>query len=439
MQRGGGIWPRIVAGAALAVIFWLRFPAFSEVEFGLAHNYVRIMTGIEQTGSFVRTLDRGGTIPEFIREPLYPYALVAADEWLGYYTRLIPFQEMALVATLLTWVFVIWNRLGWLWGLGFAALSYFNQPLFLYPAILYPYAFNVLFLSSALFFTLKLLETRRLRWAIFAGIAFGLTVHERGSLTPLPLFLAMCLACLPRLVSRRHVGALALVYAACVAPWLTRNALHGVIGMTGMNGQVLGYTYGNLITAEDGKVPPPPDPYGLRPRLVALIRAQGTDAGTWNFIFGEEESGRQTLAKVNRALTYYALQAIEAYPRTAAGIVWNNIATFPCRLVQTRVRSDGLWEYYAHNAWGRVPTLADWALVAFAVAGLAMMAYRREPVLAVMAPVLFVIFAIHVLVVVTDPRYRNGVFDFFIYYAALYALKAAGEHLIVRRHSKTPA
>jgi hypothetical protein len=421
------LWRRGAGGAAgvvIALVFWHHFPVFPDVAFGFTPDFVKIFEGISATGHYMRQLGDGRYIPETIREPLYPYALLAADQILGSYARLVYFQQLAIVAVGLTWIFAAWNWLGALWALGLAGLIFLNQPLFLYAAILYPYAFNVLFLSTALFFAVQLLFRQQLRWAVGAGLMFGLAAYERGSLALLPFFLVFCLVGLPSLVSRKALLALILTYGLCVSPWLARNASFGIIGMHGMMGQILGYTYGDIVVTESDRTAaaPEPDPYGLRADYVDHLRRETADAGSWSFLHELEARGRST-AEINRILIFYVGQAVRGNPRAAARIILRNLAWFPCRLAQIRIPSESTWSYYLNNAYVTDPSLADYAILAGGLAGLGLMACNREPILAVFLPAMFYLVAINLPLVVFDPRYRNGIFDVMVFFSLLYALR----------------
>jgi hypothetical protein len=412
-----------LVGLVLALVFWKNFPWFADPAFGFTADFTKIFDGIKATGHFTRQLPNGRFIPETLREPLYPYALYAADEIFGYYTRLVYFQEMLLVATCLTWIFAAWRWLGFIWALGLAGLIFFNQPLFLYAAILYPYAFNVFFLSTALFFTARLLFRRQLRWAILAGLLFGLAAYERGSLALLPLFLGICFLGLPKLVSRKAVGALVLTYLLCVSPWLLRNASYGITGMHGMMGQILGYTYGDVVLSESDRTAaaPDPDPYGLRPEYIDHLRRERADAGTWAFLHSLEDRGLSTAA-INRIIIFYVKQAVRHQPGAAAEIVLQNLAWFPCRLVQIRIPQDNPWLYYQSNVAAADPSRSDYLVLAGCLLGLGLMICNREPILAVFLPVMFYLVAVNLPLVIFDPRYRNGVFDILMFFSLLYAL-----------------
>jgi hypothetical protein len=414
----------VAVGLALAAIYWFRFPTPSDPLFGYAQSFLDIASSIEKTGAYTHQLADGRVVPETLREPFYPCALAAAIDLLGWPTRLVPFQEAAAVAVFLTWVFVTWRVLGLIWAMGMAVLIFFNPPLFFYPAILYPYAFNVFFLSTALLSLWMLLARKKVRWAVAAGLAFGLAAYERGSLLLLPFLLAFCLFWMRSLVSRRAVLAVTLTYAACVSPWLLRNASYGIIGMQGMMGQALGYTYGNIILAESDltRASPDPDPFGLRASYVEVIRREGPDDAAWKFIETQENAGR-SLAWINRALAYYVMQAVSRQPAAAGRVVLTNLELFPSRLVQLRVDHEDTWGFYSLNDYSRSLTWGDELVLVGCACGLAMMLLNREPILAVILPVMFYLVAINVPLIVSDPRYRNGLFDIFAFFSLLYALR----------------
>ncbi len=414
----------IAVGSALAAIYWFRFPALSDAFFGLAPHYVGIAENIEKTGAYARQLDDGRIVPETLREPFYPYALVAAKHLLGGYIMLVPLQATAAVATFLIWVFVTWRALGWVWAAGMAMLIYFNPPLFFYPVVLYPYAFNVFFVSMALLFLWLLLARGRTGWAVAAGVAFGLTAYERGSLLLLPFLVAFCMSWMPSVVSRRALLTMTLAYSLCVCPWLLRNASHGILGMQGMMGQALGYTYGDVIVKESDqtRASPDPDPFGLRQSYVENIRRDSPDQAAWNFIESYEAKGR-SLAWINRVLSFYTFQAVRRQPAAAARIVLTNLWRFPSRTIQLRIPEEETWDFYNVNDYSRPPTWGDGLIVIGCAAGLALMLFNREPVLAVILPVQFYLIAINVPLIVSDPRYRNGIFDIFAFFSLLYALR----------------
>lgn len=413
-----------VVGLALAVVFWFRIPALSETVFGFTHDFLSIADTIDQTGTYSVQLNNGRIIPETLREPLYPYALVAAKTILGSYTYIAPIQATVAVAVFLTWVFVTWRLLGFVWSLGMAALIYLNPALFFYSAVLYPYAFNVFLLSTGFLFLWLLLARRNTRWAVAAGFAFGLMAYERGSLALLPFFLGFCLLWFPSLVSRRALLALVLTHALCIGPWLARNASLGIVGMHGMMGEIIGYTYGDLVVAENDRTAAAPekDPFGFRQGYVEAIRLDGTDVASWGLVHGLEEEG-WTQARINRVLTFYVTQAIRHQPGAALRIVLHNLYWFPSRMIKMWVPLNDPWDFYVANAQAKDPTRGDWLVVIGCIMGLALMAANREPLLAIILPFLFYMVPINVLLVVSDPRYRNGLFDIFAFFSLLYALR----------------
>jgi hypothetical protein len=409
----------------IVVVLWTVFPPMDPV-FALTTHYIGIAENIARNGGYFRLGAGGRLIPETLREPLYPYALFAARAILGGYDKLVPLQKIAIVGACLFWILGLWHWLGWVWAAALTALIALNPVLFFYGAVLYPYAFNVFFFSAGLFCTLRLLARKEAKWAILAGLTFGLAAYERGSLALFPMFLGGILLLFPWLVQRRLVVGLCLTYAMCIAPWIWRNHVNGIGGMSGMMGWTLGYTYGSMVCAQEGpgaatKV----DPFGLRSDYIRHMEKGGavdSDGGTAQFIFDQMAAGR-SLGEINRAITYYVEEAIKADPMAALGKIRRNLQLTPCRLLVMAQPELTSWKYYLANICVVDPNWADESIVVLGLLGVGLMIGNREIILLIILPPIIYLVAINSVLTVMDPRYRNGIFDIFAYVCVLYAIR----------------
>lgn len=416
---------KVLVVMALIGVLWSTFPRFADPEFGLAHSYVSLADDIAMTGSYAHRFPDGRIEPETLREPLYPYALVLAKRVLGGYDRIVSVQRAAIVGACLIWILAAWRWYGFASAAALTALLLFNPVITFYAAVLYPYAFNVLFVSAALMATVQVVRRRGAEWAALGGLMFGLAVYERGSLALLPLLLVACLFGIPSAVPRGSLALLTGIYLASVLPWICRNTRHGVTGMNGMVGWALGYTYGDMVLSQTERDPGllAKDPYGLETKYLDFVRRETSDGGTIDFIRYEMAGGKR-LGDANKVVVYYVKEAILRDPLEAWRIVRRNLALFPSRMLVWPVKGDEAWRYYRANVCQAARlSWADLVPCALGLIGLAMMVLDRAPVVFVMLPTLFYLVAMNSVMIVDDPRYRNGVFDIFVYMAAVYALR----------------
>lgn len=420
-RRAGALF---VLGTIIGLL-WLYGPHFADPEFALAKSYVELADDIAKTGDFARSFPNGRVEPETLREPLYPYALLVTKRLTGHYDGIVLFQRAALIGACLVWILAVWRWCGLGAAMLLTGLVLMNPVMAFYAAVLYPYAFNVLFVSAALMLTLQTVKRRQVRWPICAGLMFGLAVYERGSLALLPFFLVGCLFLVPALVPRRHLGILAAVYLICVLPWIFRNARYGVGGMNGMVGYALGYTYGGVVLAETEAHPAllADDPYGLKAGYLDNVRRETSDGGTIDFIRSEESKGLK-LGEINKAIVYYVRRAALRNPARVWDIVRKNLWLFPARILVWRTQEADPWLYYRENVC--LPENLSWmdlTVCGVGLLGLALMACNREPLVIVVIPTMFYLIAMNSVMIVDDPRYRNGVFDIFTYMAGIYSLR----------------
>ncbi len=416
-----------IALAASAIAFWFRFPSFptnETLEFGIAREYTGIAQAIEKTGQYVRPTAGGQYLPELIREPLYPYAIIAANKILGGYGRLIPLQQLIAVLTCIIWTLAAWWSLGLGWAIAFAILAFFNPVIFYYPALAYPFTFNFFFLTLAIFSVALLIFKKQARWSLCAGLFFGLACYERGSLALLPPAIAITLLLIPVGIPRRFVLLLLLTYGACLSPWLIRNASHQIYGMSGMSGMTLGYAYGGLVIAENDQpvLTKAYDPFDLRGTYIEYIRKIGSDGGTWAFLNDKMAAGVK-LPILNQAISSYVKHAILARPQAALDVIRANFHYFPGRIITLRDHHEAAWPFYQNNVCTTEPTAGDYVILIGGLLGLVLMAFNREEILLLILPVLLYLVAVNTIITVFDPRYRNGVFDLIFIFSILYTVR----------------
>jgi 4-amino-4-deoxy-L-arabinose transferase-like glycosyltransferase len=351
--------------------------------------------------------------PSAFRPPLYPAALAGvqvvgggldAERVLG--------ALLGVVAVLLIFLIAqrIWERSVALVAAGIAAVF---PPLVTLNASLLS---EVLFVPLALAGVLAVLEyrdTRRMRWAIVAGVLCGLAVLTRANGLVLVLAFAIGVWVVRPWRSRAALAAPAVVVLATLvtlAPWVVRNTIEfdRFVGITTGGGYALAGTY-NDEAKERGEHPGQP----FSPNQLETYRATLADRN------GADEA--ELTGKLNdRAIDYikgHPLYVVKTFawnvPRVLDIEHWDTFErSFAARQVQALgvERIDTSWLFLG----------SLYAVLVLALVGLAahpwMQRSKRAPLFYWATPVLL---AIPALAIYGLPRYRAPLDPFFVMLAAV--------------------
>jgi len=212
--RAAGVVLLLLIHLALGAARWSFITTYDGAE------YLQMAQNILSKGSF--TYD--GANPVVGKPPGFPAILAA---YVGLVGSPDGFQHVQMVFLFLTFLLVaatVARVLGpnWAWGL-LTALVIVNPLQSLTYNLMSEPAFFFL-TSIAIYSTLRLWESGRMRWALAAGAAYGLSAYVR----PVNLLWPFALLVVFWLVHRRRWRWAALIlvtHILVVAPWLARNAV----------------------------------------------------------------------------------------------------------------------------------------------------------------------------------------------------------------------
>jgi 4-amino-4-deoxy-L-arabinose transferase-like glycosyltransferase len=370
--------------------------------------------------------------PSAFRPPLYPVALalvhLLGGGWDG--GRLLG-AVLGVVTVLL--VMLVATRI---WGRRVALVA--GTLVAVFPPLV---ALNASLLSESLFLplvlgvllsTLEYRRTRRLRWAVLAGVLCGLAALTRVN----GLLLVVAAAAgtwggRPRWSRRALVAPalIALVAAVTVTPWVVRNtfAFHRFVGISTQSGYALAATY-NRASA---RLHPPGRP--LQTQRLAIFRDLYNTGG------GELDEGERGSRLTHSALTFAA-----GHPGyVAQTLLWNTLRVFD--LQHDGVRYDLSFQAGYLQAIGDkrlaspVVPASVYLTVILALAGAILEALaprgQRAPWFVWLFPVLMALPAIAVYGI---PRYRSPIDPFAAMLAAV-ALVGLLDRLRARVGARGPA
>lgn len=166
-----------------------------------------------------------GSNPVVGKPPGFPFLLAA---YIGITGSLDGFQHLQVLILFLTFLLVAaaTSRLaGPDWALGVLALLVFTDPLrgLAYNLLSEPSFF--LLTSIGMYAAIRLWDSRRFRWGLVCGLAFGISAYFR----PPNLFWPLALLLFFWLADRKRLrwGVLVLaIHIMTVTPWIVRNAIH---------------------------------------------------------------------------------------------------------------------------------------------------------------------------------------------------------------------
>jgi 4-amino-4-deoxy-L-arabinose transferase-like glycosyltransferase len=393
-----------------------RFAPENVIDFGFTYTYTQIADASIATGRYSGTLAGASShnyespriSDEVQREPMYPAALIAVRKLGGSYIDVLPFQRIALGIALYLWGVFAARQFGRLVMAGMFVMEIYAPAPGFYASVIYPYAFQFLFMTCAMLTAIQGLRTRAWYWFLLSGIAQGLACYERGAYLFLPLALGTAMfALLPR--DRRgawRYGAMAAAAALVVAPWLVRSSRLGQTGMNGMLGYALGFSYAHLPSSQDTP---------FIQEYDESVRKRGNDAGTISFMARVADRENVSLSEIDHRMVGVLLDKMVHNPWGVFKVLAINVATLPCRLtgvdnsrfISTQYDRDPM-TYMRTYLNRRIPTIPDLVFFALAVLGMAEGLRKRDPS-AIVVTTTYVYTCLFICVLVfADPRYRSA-------------------------------
>lgn len=405
--------------ALLALIYLIsNFQAFNteEIEeFGYTPEYINIVDTTLKTGHYSSSLthldneNSEKIINEVQREPLYPLVLLLSKSIANNFTITLQLQLVALFITIYIWLLFIIKRFGIYVTTVFYLLLFFNPTLYFFSAVLYPYIFQMLFLSLATISLIYAIEKNKISWYLITGIMITLGTYERGTLIALPFFITVCLIPFLRRfkIKASYLILIFIVPILLLLPWLIRNFKQEVGGVNQMLGYTLGYTYGNLAITQYSKSVD-------EKTYNDLVFAYGTDKASLIFIDSLIGNKNISYATADKTLTNIVLRKIISDPKSALKIVVNNIINYPSNLFRFReLSTNKIYEYYQTNI-NVSGQIIDYVIILLAFFGGAMLYKRNNTILLVFIILLVYNFLYTTTTVIFDERYR-GIIDILLY------------------------
>lgn len=440
---------RLSLGTLALVIVWgaTNFAVFPKgvLDFGFSPDYLKIASDTVEFGGYsVRLpnyLSRLGisqlppdvqavastksmVISEVQREPMYPFALILVRWVTGSFGDIIWLQLACLLLSVYLWGMFALLRFGWQAAAAFFVLMFLSTVPQFYISVLYPYAFQFLFVTAGALLLIRGVERQQRVYYILAGVCLGGAAYERNAYLLLPAALFAILFVLAgRLgIRRRHLFLFVLSASVAVAPWLARDLRLGVLGMNQMTGYTLGYTYGDLVE-------PTESPFVRS--YTSLLRCCGRDPGTLYFIEDHVLDGSGSFSQVDRQVAQLVIKGMIAHPDVVIGRILAGIIAFPSRLgtLDLRKYQAGAFEdpvaFYQTYEMGGYPSALDLVILVLAVRGLSTGVSRFGSDAVIICTILLYSLFVFTTVVNFDPRYR-GALDPMLY---AFAGKAVGELL----------
>jgi 4-amino-4-deoxy-L-arabinose transferase-like glycosyltransferase len=413
-------WPLLVLALIVRVAQIAATPDFAPVSDPA--DYVRHAVSIAHGHGFPDSLLPAGG-PSALRPPAYPYFLGAVfavsgdSETAGRLaSALLGVLTVALIGLVAQ---LLWTRRAALAAMAIAAV---------YPAFV---LVSGTLLSESLALPLllgivALLAAQRGRtprtWTAAAvGVLFGLALLDRPALSVLAVPIVVGLWGRPWRTPRAAVAPVAALAVAglTIVPWTIRNAVefHDFVPVSTQSGVLIAGTY-NPVSEHDPVHPGAYRPATAVPALLPVIYNRSLDEN-----------------KISKRLGAYGRQYAQDHPGYIPRVLWWNglrmlSLTRPLADAELAYSYQGIGARYAKGA-----TAAFWIVALFALAGVALGAFRGRPAWLWITPALLYL---GVIWISGDTRYRLPIEPFFIWPAA-YALAAALERVRGRRPAPLPS
>ena len=388
-------------------------------KFGYTSKLIKAGEVVETLGWGSEAVHGDILVSPIQREPLYTFFLnlFSSDN----YNYVIFLQWIALALAWFLWGRIILQKFGWV-TTGFFLIFILLAPIpALFSSVLFPYAFNFLFLTAALVSLLRGMENKHWAWFLASGLGFGLAIYERSTYLLLPLFLLIVLILFRKKVSLpiRFPILMFVTSVVIILPWIVYMRTFGVLGMNQMTGFTLGFAYGSLSSPESTEYI---DSFDF------FVRQFGGDWGTQSFYREEFVKNQISYLDSEKTVTSLVLQKMKNNPAQVLKTIIINVAAFPTRLMSIETGRylefsvRGSPSVYRQNFARPVPpSFLDLVIFIFAFIGTFRL-YKQHKPLALLVGILFVyILAFSTTIVLFDPRYR-GPLDALIYLAAAYAI-----------------
>lgn len=152
--------------------------------------------------------------------PMWGYGMILATAW--------PKWLIILLQQAANLLFLVWLDKQWL-ALGFSTkarnafrwLTFFAWPWHLMHAVLWPYSIGAIGISVAVFSLFRFLKDGHWKFAIAAGVAFGITLHFRSDYTIFFLLISSGVAVYSWWTSRRWIGfSIPTIGLFLLLPWM---------------------------------------------------------------------------------------------------------------------------------------------------------------------------------------------------------------------------
>ncbi len=416
----------------LLVLAWgasnfILFPK-SLLDFGFTPDYLKVASDTEESGRYTVRLPnylgrvdlaklpsgigalisgKTKTIYEVQREPLYPFVLILIRHVTHDYTDIVWLQLLCMLLSLYMWGMFVLTRFGWKAGVVFFILLFLSTTMQFYISVLYPYAFQFLFITAATLALIQALENSRRMAYLVAGIAMGAAIYERGAYLALPYVLTGLLLLVAKRIhiKRRDLLLLPISSTLLIAPWIIRNYRLGTTGMNQMLGYTLGITYGDLVNN-------PGDPFSMT--YESFVSSLGTDEGSTNFIESQVLIGDKSYSWVDQHLASVVIKSMAGHYRLVIARIVHEMTLFPSRLVTfdlgkyQHVNLESPWDFYFVYVSRSAPSALDWIVFALSLCGLLSGLVKGRPDAVVFYGILFYTFFVSTTIIQFDPRYRGA-------------------------------
>lgn len=387
-----------------------KFSNDSLLTFGFSPKYLNIAETSLNVGSYSSQLiysQNQTVIPEVQREPLYPAILMLLSIMGFEPTAVVILQIAALTISYLLFLHTTLKFLGRASAVVYSILAVAVPTLLFYSSVLYPFSFQLLFISSTLFLLMPLDTYFYLRH-ILAGVCMGLAIYERGSYILLPLFITIiCFIAKHHIkLPTRGMVVFTIIAYLFIAPWLLRNLSINTTGMNQVVGYSLGYTYGNLPTVKTTPESVDYDRY---------LNNHGSDLGTLLFIEDKVTDGL-SYTEADKLVAGIAISKITQNPLAASTRALQSLYLFPSRIGNINPVRDvnSVLKTYQNDVSTTLPTAIDFAVLIGALIALYNLIKVKSSLGLLWGSVFIYTVAINTLPVAFDVRYR-GPLDLIIY------------------------